>query len=108
MQTGQLRTPVVIQKPTVLRDSTGKASYTFTDTRTVFAAVLQNSSDQLEESQGTVTQDRYTLRMRWMPDLKIDTTYRLLYDGRQWQITGTEDVKMRHRELLLDVEEAGT
>ena len=108
MQAGQLRTPVTIQAPTVSRDATGKAIYAYENTRNVFAAVLLNASDQVEESQGTVATDRYQVRMRYMPDLKLDTTYRLMYDGRQWQITGTEDLRMRHHELLLDIEEVGT
>jgi len=105
MQSGQLRTPVVIQEPTKTREADGQVTYTFDTVRTTWAAVLTNVSDQVDEDEGIIEKDRFTLRMRWMPDIILTTEYRLLYGSKVWQIIGTENVRDRDRELLVDVEE---
>lgn len=105
MQAGQLRTPVTIQAPTKTREDSGQVTYAYTTVRTTWASVLTTVSAQTEEEAGIVEADRFTLRMRYMPDIELSTEYRLLYGSKEWQIVGTENVRDRNRELLVSVEE---
>ena len=108
MQAGQLKTPITIQAPTIARDATGKAVYTYSDVRNTWADVFTNPNDHVDEADGILASDRFQLRLRFMPDLEITTQHRLIYAGRQWQVTGYEDVRMRHKDVVLDIEEVGT
>jgi head-tail adaptor len=107
MQAGQLRTPVSIQEPTKTRDDAGQVTYSYSTVRTTWAAVQTSVSGQQDDEDGIVEADRFQIRMRWMPDITLSSEWRLLYGAKTWQIVGTENVRDRDRELLVEVEEVG-
>ena len=99
---GQLDRIVSIEKPTISRDSFGSEILTWRELAEVWANVRPTGAEERfrQDSNKEQALRRAKMRIRWRDD--VYETYRVVYDGFNWDIEGIEEIGFR-RELELSI-----
>ena len=99
---GQLNRIVSIEKPTVARDSFGSEILTWGELAEVWANVRPAGAEERyrQESNKEQSLRRAKMRIRYRDD--VYETYRVVYDGFNWDIEGIYEIGFR-RELELSI-----
>lgn len=85
MMSGRLDRKITIQEPTTTYDSYGEPVESWSDLAIVWAEVRQQSAREMWES-GKVSEVEMMFRIRYRSG--IDETCRVVYDGKNYDITG--------------------
>ena len=106
MRGGRLRHVVELVKPVTTRSARGGDVTTFaTVVPRVKAEVVQLSGDELRAAMQTDPEAKWRCRVRRMPSIDINTTWRLVYGEREFAITAAYDPDGMGRELLIEAKE---
>lgn len=97
IQAGKYRQVVTIQSRTETQDVHGGTVYAWTYVATVRAKIRPLRGRELISAQAEQSEASVMFYMRHRAD--IDTSSRLVCDGKYYDITAVVDVDYRHREL---------
>jgi len=101
MNIGQLDRQVTLQRPTAApANAFGGAgqAQVFTDVATVAAGVKYAPGGEAQQAQQQTATQRISFTIRYQPDVR--PSWRLLYEGRTFQITDVAEIGRRRGTLL--------
>jgi SPP1 family predicted phage head-tail adaptor len=100
MRAGRLRHRITIQQPVITRDGTGESLETWGAFAVVWAAVEPLRGREMFAAQEMHSEITTRIRLRYLAG--IDTTMRVLFEGRTFLIVHPPiDPEMRHVEMQL-------
>lgn len=99
MRAGELRHRITIQQKTVVRDTYGGETVTWTNTATVWAAVEPLSGREYFSAQQVQAEVNHRIRIRYRAG--ITTTMRVLWGTRVFDILAIINLQERGREIHL-------
>jgi SPP1 family predicted phage head-tail adaptor len=100
---GEFRTPIVLQTPSITRDTVGQAQKTWTDVVTIWARVSPISAREqfyAQQNQATTT---HSIACRY--DSRIVPTARFKMGGRIFNVDGVRNLDERNVYLLIQATE---
>lgn len=95
VEIGDLRHRITIQKKTITTDSMGGALETWKDIKTVWAAVTNLHGREYFAAAATQAENTVKFTIRYSPGL--DTTMRILFRGKPYDITAIDNIKYQNR-----------
>jgi len=98
MRAGRLRHRLTIQQQTETRDSYGAAIITWSDVATVWGAIEPLSGQELFAQQQVQPETKVRIVLRYRA---IDPSYRIVHDGKYYNITEVIDHGLRGQMLTL-------
>lgn len=108
MDISLLRSKIIIQKQTVTVDEVGNHINTWTEFHPCFAYVnMSQKANSEEEAAGqTVSRVEYVFTVRWCEKLRdMDSEgYRILFDGKLYNILSVDDFQYKHETIKLKAE----
>ena len=99
MQIGQLNKRIMLQKPVQVSDSMGGFTTTWTNYLNAWAAIWPWQAKEGEENKALLMNVFHRIRIRYRPN--ILPSYRVLYDGRCFDIDSILDKEEKHEFLDL-------
>lgn len=93
MRAGNLDRIIEIQRRTTGLDLYGTPAEIWTTLTAMRAQLLKNATDDREGARGRTTDAVLTFRMYYLTSLSLND--RLLYEGRQYEITGISEIGRR-------------
>ena len=99
IHSGRLRHRVTIQQQSISRDSHGQKIMSWTDYKTVYAAVEPLQGREFFSSDAINSEVTTRIRIRWTSG--IDTTMRVSFDSRIYNIKSVITPKEIHEEMQL-------
>ena len=94
---GDFKHKIIIQKPTSSIDEYGCYNQTWTDYKTVWASVTNLFGREFFEAQATKSETTVKFIIRYISNL--DTTMRISFDDKIYNITFIDDIKYGHKFL---------
>lgn len=92
MMSGRLDRRLTLQKPTTTTDDYGEEETTWNDYREVWGSIQKQSGREMFEA-GKLAEIEILFRVRYLSE--IDTTWRIQYDGKDFDITHIKEVGRR-------------
>ena len=105
LNTGDLRTSITFQVPTIVPDAGGAQTTTWANVPTnptVLGWWVNAHRDKVISNEMLKYVQRATVTIRYRSD--ILPTWRIIKDGLNWQILSIDDVNNRHRYMEIIVE----
>ena len=97
MSAGKYKQVVTLQNKTESTDSYGGTVYTWSDFATVRAKVRPLRGREMVAAQAAQSETTVMFYIRYIPG--ADSSMRIVYAGKNYDITGTVDIDERHREI---------
>ena len=97
MQAGKLRHRVIVQQPTISRNSLGEEIPSWGTFATVWASIEPLSGREYTTLRAELAQVTTRIRMRYLAGLT--SKMRILHGTTVYEIVPQQDMEMRHREL---------
>jgi SPP1 family predicted phage head-tail adaptor len=98
---GQRRCYGQLQSPTESQDSTtGEVSLSWSTVRNCWASIQPVSGAEEWRGQRLTPETTHLLGFEYIAN--VDSTYRFVYGGANYQFLNVRDPDMRHRELAVD------
>jgi len=104
MQIGQLDRRIVLERPTLVANSYGEETITWSDYLTVWAMVEWKGGSEKEESDKLTAKSKVVFTVRNLGNL-VDETYRILYKTKYYYIQAINEIDGREMFLELLTEE---
>lgn len=92
MMSGRLDRRLTLQKPTTTTDDYGEEETTWNDYCEVWGSIQKQSGREMFEA-GKLAEIEILFRVRYLSE--IDTTWRIQYDGKDFDITHIKEVGRR-------------
>ncbi len=97
MPAGELDRHVQLEAPSIVRDADfGSESVAWNIVATVWAKVIERAAGENVQAEQRVMTRQVTIRIRYRPD--VQTTWRVVYGARRFQISGI--LEMGRRQYL--------
>ena len=100
MQIGQLDRRIVLESPTLVANSYGEETITWSDYLTVWAMVEWKGGSEKEESDKLTAKSKVVFTVRNLGNL-VDETYRILYKTKYYYIQAINEID--GREMFLEL-----
>lgn len=105
MEIGDLRHRVTFQKHTTSVNDNGFEVETWEDFKTVWAAVSNLHGREYYAAAAVQAENTVKFTIRYLEGL--NTTMRILFQGRQYNITALDNIKYRNRYIEIKATEVG-
>jgi len=92
MMAGRLDRKVTLQKPSTSKDKYGEEQYTWSDYRTVWADIKEQSGREMFEA-GQLAEVEILFRIRYLSE--ITPKWRIQYDGKDFDISHIRELGRR-------------
>lgn len=93
MRAGLMDRVVTLQRVSTAPTDSGAVTETWADTVTLRAQLVSTAVEELNKSQGDVTNFAITIRTRWWHDFRLSD--RLVYQNQIFNITQTKEIGRR-------------
>lgn len=107
IQVGEMRDCITLQSPTMTKTTNGAQVPAFANVSTdpiVWALWVNDHGQESVASDANKSVQRATVTIRYRTD--VLTTWQVLKDSLEWQITSVDQVRGQHRWTVLRVERA--
>lgn len=104
MRAGPLRHRVEIQRPVEGQDALGSKVVSWTKVAEVWADVQAIGGTETESVPVTTSRNTITARVRYLDG--VETAWRIVFAGRNYDVTGIENPGFRNVQLILTAVEA--
>ena len=108
LRAGQLRKRVLVQSRSSSPDAIGGQSTTWADLKTIWAEVTALSGRELMLAQTIAAEVTHEINCRYDPvfaDPRTVAAYRIVYNGRRFNIHGVQNEDERNRRITLQASE---
>jgi SPP1 family predicted phage head-tail adaptor len=107
MQAGTLNRRIIIQAPSTVQDASGQPTDAWTNLLTTWANLRAVTGKEVYASSGFVSELTHVVTIRY-PSVTVNSTMRVLYDSRIFQIQAVIDPNEDRKQIDLLCKEENT